>query len=173
MGKPSPPHAAYVAQVPRLFSESLRDNILLGLPEGQTALTEALHLAALEPDLATMPAGLDTLIGPRGMRLSGGQIQRAAARMFARDADLLVVDDLSSALDVETERALWDRLAARPNTTILAVSHRRAALRRADQIIVLEEGRVTATGTLDDLLVTSAELRRIWSGELPDNAEDA
>jgi ATP-binding cassette subfamily B protein len=169
-----PPHAAYVAQVPRLFSESLRDNILLGLPENQAALTEALHLAVLEPDLATMPAGLDTLIGPRGMRLSGGQIQRvAAARMFARDADLLVVDDLSSALDVETERALWDRLAARPNTTVLAVSHRRAALRRADQIIVLEDGRVTATGTLDDLLVTSVALRRIWSGELPNDAEDA
>jgi ATP-binding cassette subfamily B protein len=169
-----PPHAAYVAQVPRLFSESLRDNILLGLPENQAALAEALHLAVLEPDLATMPAGLDTLIGPRGMRLSGGQIQRvAAARTFARDADLLVVDDLSAALDVETERALWDRLAARPNTTVLAVSHRRAALRRADQIIVLEDGRVTATGTLDDLLVTSAALRRIWSGELPNDAEDA
>jgi ATP-binding cassette subfamily B protein len=77
------------------------------------------------PDLED---GLDTLIGPRGVKLSGGQIQRvAAARMFVRPAQLLVVDDLSSALDVETERVLWERLLERPELTCLAVSHRHAA----------------------------------------------
>jgi ATP-binding cassette, subfamily B, bacterial len=103
-----PPRAAYTPQVPRLFSETLQDNILLGLPEEHTNLVGAFELAVLSRDLEELEEGLATQVGPRGVKLSGGQVQRsAAARMFARDAELLVVDDLSSALDVETERALW------------------------------------------------------------------
>jgi len=164
----APPHSAYTPQAPRLFSEALRDNILMGLPDDN--LTAALHAAVLEPDVAVLEAGLDTLVGPRGVRLSGGQVQRAAAaRMFVRGAELLVFDDLSSALDVETEGLLWQRLvdeagAARP--TCLVISHRRPALRRADQIIVMENGRVAAQGTLDELLVSSPEMQRIWHGEI-------
>lgn len=161
-----PPRVAYTPQVPRLFSDSLRDNILLGLPEGAVDLPGALRDAMLERDLATLPAGLDTAVGPRGVRLSGGQAQRAAAaRMLVRAAELLVVDDLSSALDVETERALWAHLRARADATVLAVSHRRAALERADRIIVLREGRVAATGTLASLLAESEEMRLLWERE--------
>src|SRR5205823_5229053 len=132
-----PPRVAYTPQVPRLFSESLRDTILMGIPERDGRLERALHAAVLEHDLPLLERGLDTLVGPRGVKLSGGQVQRAAAaRMLVREPELLVVDDLSSALDVETELQLWERLAEAGAHAVLAVSHRRVALRRADQIVV-------------------------------------
>jgi ATP-binding cassette subfamily B protein len=162
-----PPHAAYTPQVPKLFSMSLRNNLLMGLGVSDAEVLAAIDTAVMTPDLAHMPAGLDTQVGPLGVRLSGGQVQRtAAARMLVRKPDLLVFDDLSSALDVDTEKRLWEGLLGNdPTITSLVVSHRHPALRRADQIVVMVGGRVESIGTLDDLLVTSPELQRLWVGE--------
>ncbi|MBD3885367.1 ABC transporter ATP-binding protein [Phormidium tenue FACHB-886] len=164
-----PPHSAYTPQVPQLFSNTLQENLLLGWQIGEAELREAIALAALDRDLAAMPEGLNTLIGSKGMRLSGGQQQRtAAARMLVRRPELLVFDDLSSALDLETEQKLWSSLFAlkrsspliqptthptiRPYTpTYLVISHRPFVLREADQIIVLENGVVEAEGNLNEL----------------------
>jgi ABC-type multidrug transport system fused ATPase/permease subunit len=159
-----PPRSAYTAQVPRLFSESLADNIALGQRVARERLREAVQLAVLEPDLDRLEMGEQTMVGARGVKLSGGQVQRsAAARMLATDAELLVFDDLSSALDIHTETELWHRLLSQRDVTCLVVSHRRAALSRADQILVMDQGRVVDRGTLPDLLQRSELMRSLWA----------
>jgi ATP-binding cassette, subfamily B, bacterial len=162
-----PPRSAYTPQVPQLYSDTLRNNILLGVAEEDERLETAVYSAVLERDVEHLSQGLDTVIGPRGVKLSGGQAQRtAAARMLVRDAELLVFDDISSALDVETEERLWHRLFERKNAACLVVSHRKPALQRADQIVVLKDGRVDDIGTLEELLERNEELQRLWHGEL-------
>lgn len=156
-----PPHSSYTAQTPQLFSETLRDNVLVGDPHDDH-LRLALESAAMGPDVAALEHGVNTMVGPRGMKLSGGQVQRVgAARMLSRRADLLIIDDLSSALDVATEQQLWRSLLSQRQAAFLVVSTRRQTLRRATQILLLENGRITARGTFDALLASSAEMRRI------------
>lgn len=161
-----PPRVAYTPQVPRLFSMSLEDNLILGETLAEDTLDESIYIATMTRDIETMPEGLDTMIGPRGVRLSGGQIQRSAsARMLTRRPQLLVLDDVSSALDVETEKALWERLfEARSDVATLVVSHRQAAMGRADRVVVMEDGHIAAVGTAAELQKTSDTFRAIWEG---------
>lgn len=161
-----PPHSTYTPQVPHLFSDTLKDNILLGYPEENTNLQRAIHMAVLDRDMTSFEHGLDTVIGARGVKLSGGQIQRtAAARMLLRDSELLVFDDISSALDIETEHLLWERLLAEHKHTYLVVSHRRTILQRADHIIVLRDGKIAAEGPLSILIETCEEMKHLWSND--------
>jgi ABC-type multidrug transport system fused ATPase/permease subunit len=153
-----------VARVRRLGEErrraALRDRLAALVLEATfentanlgAGLTLVFAASALEHDLAAFPEGLDTEIGARGLRLSGGQQQRAAAaRMLVREPELYVVDDPSSALDVETEALLWRRLLGLGGTYLVA-THRREVLERADLILLLVDGRVAARGGLGDLL---------------------
>ncbi|MGW7159191.1 ABC transporter ATP-binding protein [Paenibacillus taichungensis] len=162
-----PPRAAYTPQVPRLFSDTLKENIVQG-KQGRTevALAKAIRLAVMDKDIQNLDQGLETSVGPRGVMLSGGQIQRAATgRMLMTEADLFIFDDLSSALDVETEQQVWEGLFEEPDVTCIAVSHRRAALAKADHIIIMKDGRIEAEGSLSDLLATNEEMQLLWQGE--------
>lgn len=163
-----PPKVAYTPQIPYLFSESLKSNILLNVPDETADIDKAVRLAVFEEEIESFDEKLETIVGPKGVRLSGGQKQRlAAARMFVREPELLVFDDLSSALDVETEQKLWDRMFSSDNDiTCLAVSHRPMALHKADNIIVLKDGQIEAQGTLKDLLRSCEEMQKLWEGDL-------
>jgi ATP-binding cassette subfamily B protein len=142
----------FVPQETFLFSETLRRNILLGAPD-DGRLERVAEIAQLTEALPALPDGYDTLLGERGINLSGGQKQRTAiARALAQDPPLFVLDDALSAVDTHTEArilaGLRDALAGR---TSVIVSHRLAAVRDADRILVLDEGRIVEQGTHAEL----------------------
>jgi len=166
----TPPHSAYTPQIPHLFSTTLRENLLLGVPQEAADLPAAIHTAVMEKDVAALEHGVETVIGTRGIKLSGGQAQRTAvARMLVRNAELLVFDDVSSALDIETEHLLWQRLFSSRSSTYLVVSHRRHVFQRADHIIILKDGQIEAEGPLATLLQTSPAMRQLWQSDTEAN----
>lgn len=139
-----PPACAFTPQIPNLFSDTVRNNILFGVTKNSQEIETSIKLAVLEKDLGALDNGLETLIGSKGVKLSGGQIQRvAAARMFIRDAELMVMDDASSALDVETEKLLWSRLIKDKKRTFLIVSNSKFILKFADNVLVMKDGNLT------------------------------
>ncbi|GAB3600069.1 ATP-binding cassette domain-containing protein [Angustibacter peucedani] len=143
-----PGRVAHVAQVPRVLSGTFADNIRLD--HADRDVDRSIADARLGRDVEDA-GGPGSLVGHRGVRLSGGQVQRLAlARALAADAELLVADDVSSALDATTEVELWDSLRAR-GSTVIGATTKRAALARADHVVVLVEGRVAASGPWSDL----------------------
>ncbi|MCW3842103.1 ABC transporter ATP-binding protein/permease [Micromonospora yasonensis] len=143
-----PNQVGYVGQLPRVLSGTVADNIALG---HQVDAADAVTTAQLDHDLAAAGGGLGLLIGHKGTRLSGGQLQRLAlARALAPRTELLVADDVSSALDVTTELALWAALREH-GVTVVGSTAKRAALVRADHVVVLIDGTVAAQGPWRDL----------------------
>ncbi len=154
-----------VALVPQgsfLFSTTLRENIALARPDaGDEAVLAALVAAGLEEDLATLPRGLDTVIGERGITLSGGQRQRVAiARALLVKPRLLLLDDCLSAVDTRTERIILDHL---PDTTLVLATHRLAAAELCDQVVVLEDGEVIESGSPTELAAAGGTYARLLS----------
>jgi ATP-binding cassette subfamily B protein len=146
---------ALVPQDPVIFATSARDNIRFGRPDATDAEVEAAARAAAAHDFLTaLPQGYDTYVGERGVMLSGGQKQRIAiARAILRDAPILLLDEATSALDAESERLVQmavDRLAE--GRTMIVVAHRLATVKKADRILVFDQGRIVAEGTHDALV---------------------
>jgi ATP-binding cassette subfamily B protein len=155
---------ALVPQDPVIFAASAMDNIRFGRPGATDAeVLEAAKAAAAHEFIATLPQGYDTWLGERGVMLSGGQKQRIAiARAILRDARVLLLDEATSALDAESERAVQeavDRLSE--GRTVLVVAHRLATVKKADRIVVFDEGRVVAMGRHDDLVAEGGLYARL------------
>ena len=157
-------HMALVPQDPVIFAASARENIRFGRPDATDAEVEAAAQAAAAHDFLTaLPEGYDSYVGERGVMLSGGQKQRIAiARAILRDAPVLLLDEATSALDAESERAVQgavDHLSQ--NRTTLIVAHRLATVKKADRIIVFEDGKIAAMGTHDALVAENGLYARL------------
>ena len=169
--RPTPPGVLQLAgevtavpQDPVLISTTLRENILLGRAVEDAALERALDISRLAQDLPAFSAGLETVVGERGVTLSGGQQQRVGlARALVGDPGILLLDDATAALDADTEAAFWERLdALLPDLTAVVVTHRVATIQRADRVLVLEDGRAAQLGSHDRLMADEGPLRRIY-----------
>jgi ATP-binding cassette subfamily B protein len=161
-------------QEPVMFSMSLRENLLMAQPDAdEAAIQEALRISALDQDLVDLPEGLDSAIGERGVTLSGGQRQRSSiARALLGNPKALLLDDSLSAVDTTTESRILERLLPKARGRMVwLVSHRYAALRHCDRVIVLEEGRITELGPPAELVTqggyfTELEQRQRLQAEL-------
>ncbi|WP_201799317.1 ABC transporter ATP-binding protein [Subtercola vilae] len=159
-----------------LFSDSLRSNIAYGRPDASQADIEAAaRIAQADGFIARLPRGYDTVVGERGLSLSGGQRQRIAlARAILYDPRILILDDATSAIDAKTEELIHDGLRDALGTrTVLLIAHRESTLHLADRIVVLEHGRVSDSGSHDELLERSATYRSLLSGLDDDSAAAA
>jgi ATP-binding cassette subfamily B protein len=159
----------YIPQEALLFSDTVKENVAFGREAGEAEVEQVLRLAQMDEEVAAFPNGLDELLGQRGVRVSGGQRQRlAVARALVTGPDLVVMDDVTAALDAENEEALWDAVERRhPDLTAVVVTHRVATARRADTILVLDRGRVVDRGTHEELISRCSLYRRLAGRDEP------
>ena len=155
---------AFALQGGELFGRTVAENIAWGRPDApREAIEAAARAAQADGFIRALPQGYDTVVAERGMSLSGGQRQRiAVARALVMEAEILILDDATSALDLATEAALYEAVSAlRPGLTKIIVAQRAASVRRADRILFLEDGRVAACGTHEELMASCAAYREI------------
>jgi len=165
---------AQVTQETILFNDTVRNNIAYGQPDVKVSVVELAAQNALAHDfILRMPQGYDTVIGEKGFRLSGGERQRMAiARAILKDAPILILDEATSALDAESESLVQAALAnLMQGRTVLVIAHRLSTIRRANRIAVLEDGRITAVGTHEQLLVSSPTYQRLYQLQFRDMPE--
>jgi ATP-binding cassette subfamily C protein len=156
----------YIPQSIYLTDDTIRRNIAFGVEDSDIdpqRLNEALDAAQLTAFVKTLPAGLDTVVGDRGVRLSGGQRQRIGiARALYHDPEILILDEATSALDVETETAVADALGAvLSDKTLIVIAHRLSTVRNCDRLYVIDRGRVTDSGTYNELRECNDWFRQI------------
>lgn len=162
---------ALVSQDVYLFHGSLRENIAYGLASvDESALVEAARRAELHDFIMTLPAGYETLVGERGIKLSGGQRQRLSiARALLKNAPILVLDEATSSVDTETERAIQRNLHSLvQGRTALIIAHRLSTIRQADRILVLRDGQIAEQGHHDQLLASEGIYADLWHLQLGD-----
>ncbi|MDP7477523.1 MAG: ATP-binding cassette domain-containing protein, partial [Candidatus Peribacteraceae bacterium] len=156
---------ALVSQETLLLHESLRNNIAYGLNDvSEDDLQNAIKSARLDDFIASLPKGLDTLIGDRGVKLSGGEKQRVSiARALLKGADILILDEATSSLDSKTEHLIQEAIdEAVQGRTSIVIAHRLSTIKHADKIVVIEEGQCKEEGTLDDLLAKKGVFFGLW-----------
>ena len=170
-----------VLQEPFLFSGTLRENITIARPDASDEeIRQAVRAAGLEETIASFPAGLETVVGERGVTLSGGQRQRTAiAQMLIRKPAIMIFDDALSAVDAETDARIRGNLktyfTGNGRPTVFLIAHRAATLRHADQILVMDEGRIRQRGTHEELIRQDGMYRSVWrmqSGQTEYEGED-
>jgi subfamily B ATP-binding cassette protein MsbA len=165
---------AQVTQETVLFNDTVRNNIAYGQPDVKASVVQRAAINALAHDfILRMPQGYDTVIGEKGFRLSGGERQRMAiARAILKDAPILILDEATSALDAESESLVQAALAhLMQNRTVLVIAHRLSTIRRANRIAVLEDGRITAIGSHEELLISSPTYQRLYQLQFMDMPE--
>ncbi|GIV57657.1 MAG: ABC transporter ATP-binding protein [Rhodothermaceae bacterium] len=159
-------HVGYVPQVIVLLDDTLRRNVAFGIPDGEiddAKVWAALEAAQLADFVRSLPEGLDTVTGERGVRLSGGQRQRVGlARALYHNPDVLVLDEATAALDNQTERRVMETIESlKRDRTVLMIAHRLSTVQRCDRLYFLKDGRIDATGTFDELAASHPDFRQM------------
>ena len=166
---------AQVSQETILFNDTVRNNIAYGQPDAKfERVKQAAQNALAHEFIERMPEGYDTVIGEKGFRLSGGERQRMAiARAILKNSPILILDEATSALDAESESLVQIALAnLMQNRTVVVIAHRLSTIRKANRIVVLEDGRITAIGSHEELLNTSPTYQRLYQLQFIDTQDE-
>ncbi len=158
-----------VSQEPMILNESLRANITYGLKREVTdeAIYQALEYGQLREWVKRLPEGLDTVVGERGVQMSGGEKQRLAlTRAFIKKADIIILDEATSALDTKTERRIQDAMdEVIQGRTAIVIAHRLSTIVSADHLVVIEEGHVVEQGSFDELMAKRGIFYGYWDAQ--------